>query len=197
MPACGNLFLLKQAELIPAPRNLSSDLPSQISRPHGIPTVRPRSCSAVGHGSREEQQQNGKGTCPPKDPLRTRQPGQPGRPKQPNAQTGWHECAARPGRSAGRSQSARKWRGQVETGKQPNQGSLLHIQRRAHVDSKEQRGATTKRKRHLPPEGSTAHQAGEPGRLKQPNAQTGWHECAARPGRSAGRSQSQARARAG
>ena len=43
--------LVKQAELIPAPRILSSDLPSQISRPHGIPTVRPRSCSAVGRGS--------------------------------------------------------------------------------------------------------------------------------------------------
>ena len=42
--------LVKQAELIPAPRILSSDLPSQISRPHGIPTARPRSCSAVGHG---------------------------------------------------------------------------------------------------------------------------------------------------
>ena len=59
-------------------------------------------------------------------------------------------------------QSARSSRGSCETGKQANHGSLLHIQRRAQVGSREQRGATTKRKRTCPPEGSTAHQAARP-----------------------------------
>ena len=57
---------------------------------------------------------------------------------------------ARLGQSTGRSQSARKGRGQGETGKQLNQGLLLHNQRRAQVGSREHERSHNKQKRHLP-----------------------------------------------
>ena len=61
--------------------NAQSARSSRGSCETGKQATRGRSCTSSGEHklaaeNREEQQQNRKGTCPPKDPLRTRQPGQ-------------------------------------------------------------------------------------------------------------------------
>ena len=98
---------------------------------------------------------------------------------------------ARLGQSTGRSQSARKGRGQGETGKQLNQGLLLHNQRRAQVGSREHERSHNKQKRHLPSKRRTlrtrrglagvapARKAEGKGasRLKPANDQTRGHCC--------------------